>query len=266
MVRAQRLWAQVDLGNLDGSWSAGVGRRMFGLVASGQALAADGADRYLDEVLTELDVDTASTASVKPEAFAGVASDGRALASLLYAPIARTKAAVASKSSQPMQTGEASLVRIVATQLLDTSRASVAAGIAARPKVTGYARMLNEPACGRCAVLAGDTHRWNGGFASHPHCSCRHIPTTKRIAGDLTTDPRTYFDGLTEQQQARYFGDAGAAAIRDGAAIGTIINVRRDMAIAGAAKAPRLMPARLIAKTRSHADAVDALKAHGYLG
>lgn len=115
-------------------------------------------------------------------------------------------------------------------------------------------------------MLAGDTFGWNDSFHRHPHCSCHHIPTTKRIAGDLTTDPRAYFDGLTDEQQARYFGDAGAAAIRDGARISHVVNVHRDMAPAGAANiGRRLMPERLVAKARDRTAAVDALREHGYL-
>lgn len=254
---------------------------MFGLVSAGQAVAASAADGYLDEVLDELGIDTAAVATVDATAFAGVASDGRPLDTLLYEPIVRTKLAVATKSNTaPLASGEASLIRIVTTQLQDAGRASVGAGIAARPAVSGYVRMLNPPSCGRCAVLAGKRFRWNAGFQRHPHCDCRHIPASENIAGDLTTDPRRYFDSLTDDQQARYFGEGGAAAIREGADIGQVVNARRGMTAAGTTTEgttrrgvagqrlggrTRLMPERIMAEARSRAAAIDALREHGYL-
>lgn len=146
--RARGLWAQLDPENVAGSWRAGVGKRMSGLVSVGQAIAAGRADGYLDEILDELGIDTTARAKVEPTAFAGVASDGRSLDTLLLEPVIRVKAAVLAKSPSPIASGEASLVRIVTTQLHDAARAAVTAGMTARPKVTGYVRMLNEPACG----------------------------------------------------------------------------------------------------------------------
>jgi len=273
--RARALWRDVDLANLDGSWRARVGKRMNGLVSAGQALIADGADAYLDDVLDELGIDTSSAADVAAAGFAGLASDGRSLDGLLYEPIIRTKIAVSTRSQTPMASGEASLIRIVTTQLQDASRASVAAGIAARPQVTGYVRMLNPPSCGRCSVLAGKRFRWNTGFQRHPHCDCRHIPTDESIAGDLTTDPRAYFDSLSESDQARYFTKGRAAAIREGADIGQVVNAQRGMTIAGTTREgtvrgrargrTRLMPERIMVEAHSRADAIATLREHGYL-
>lgn len=278
---ARRLWGDLDPANLDGSWRSSVGNRMFGLVAAGQATAAGAADSYIDEVLDELGIDTASSGAVIPSSFAGVASDGRSLDTLLYEPVIRTKVASVTNRAEAMFSGEASLVRIVTTQLQDASRGSVAAGMTARPAVTGYVRMLNPPSCGRCAVLAGKKFKWNNGFQRHPHCDCRHIPVSENVADDLTTDPRAYFDSLTVEDQGKYFTDAGAAAIREGADIGQVVNARRGMNTAGATtregttrrgragrrtgRGERLTPEQILATARSRAEAVELLREHAYI-
>ncbi len=90
----------------------------------------------------------------------------------------------------------------------------------------GWIRMLTPPSCGRCAVLAGRWYGWNEGFQRHPNCDCRHIPALEDDGGDLTTDPKRYFDSLTEEEQNAYFGFAAAEAIRNGADIAQVINAQ----------------------------------------
>jgi hypothetical protein len=47
------------------------------------------------------------------------------------------------------------------------------------------------------------------------------------------TDPDAYFHSLSEAEQNRAFGQAGARAIRDGADIGQVVNARRGMYAVG---------------------------------
>lgn len=122
---------------------------------------------------------------------------------------------------------------MVATQLQDVARVAASIAIAARPTVTGYVRMLNPPSCSRCAILAGKFFRWNAGFERHPRCDCRHIPSSEALAGDLTTDPKAYFNSLSEAEQQRVFTNTGAKAIRDGADPTQVVNARRNMASVG---------------------------------
>src|SRR5262249_22259610 len=78
--RAAGLWEKLDPTALDESWARGrVGEQMFVTVSAGQQIAASLADKYVDEVLTEQGIDAARTASIRSAAFAGIASDGRAL-------------------------------------------------------------------------------------------------------------------------------------------------------------------------------------------
>lgn len=92
--------------------------------------------------------------------------------------------------------------------------------------VTTYVRMLTRPSCARCVILAGREYRWSDGFARHPNCDCVHVPKAQTEGvDDVRTDPRGYFDSLTEAQQDATFGRANAQAIRDGADMNQVVNV-----------------------------------------
>lgn len=228
--RTVELWrAGLDYDALDASWLA-MRDRLVVTVGAGQLAAASLADRYVDRVLAELDVDGgAPDARVRARALSGVASDGRSLDGLLEQPLAVVKGATARGLDEPdaLLRGETSLAQLVSTQVVDAGRVAVGMAIATRPRLTGYVRMLRPPSCGRCAVLAGKTYRTNAGFPRHPQCDCVHVPASEDVAGDLTTDPRAYFDSLSETEQTRYFTRDGARAIRDGADVSQVVNARR---------------------------------------
>lgn len=277
VAAARRGWAAIDVADLDGTWRAGLADRLFTTVAVGQLAAADQADPYVTAVLAEQGIDAIPDGRVVPRAFAGVASDGRSLDSLLYEPVIATKSAIGAGANpvDAARAGEASLTRIVMTQMQDAGRVPVGVATVARPRV-GYVRMLNPPSCARCAVLAGAFYRSNTGFQRHPGCDCRHIPTAENVAGDMTTDPAAYFDSLTADDQARYFGAAGAQAIRDGADIGQVVNARSGMYQAGGStftrtaarrstEGRRLMPESIYAQTSTREEAVELLERHGFL-
>lgn len=228
VARARRLWVRIDPSRLAESWSGELATLAFVQVSVGQMAAAAQADGYLDAVLAEQAIAVDRTATVSAIGFAGRASDGRSLESLLLEPIIAAKGAIAAgnTTASALTTGEASLVRIVSTQVQDAGRTSVAVATVARPAVTRYTRMLNPPSCSRCAILAGRVYRFDAGFQRHPLCDCRHIPTTEDLAGDLRTDPRAYFDSLSPAAQAKYFGEADAQAIRSGADMSRVVKTR----------------------------------------
>jgi hypothetical protein len=89
---------------------------------------------------------------------------------------------------------------------------------------------LHPGACGRCAVLAGRWYRYDAAFERHPHCLCGQIPAPEDLAGDALTDPKLYFDSISEAEQDRAFTKAGAQAIRDGADVSQVVNARRGAA------------------------------------
>lgn len=267
----KREWLQMG-SEFDLSWQT-VGPRLTLLLASAQLGAATAGSDYVPRVLEETGQQADPEGAVNPRALIGVAADGRPLDGLLYRSVVEAKGAVGSGLDVPQALAQGGrwLDMAAQTAVADAGRLGSSVAIASRPKVTGWVRMLNTPSCSRCAVLAGRWYRWSSGFLRHPRCDCRHIPSSENRAGDFTTDPKAYFDSLSEKDQARIFTNDGAKAINDGADIGSVVNARRGMSdtklttTAAAQGRPRLMPEAIYQRNPNRADAIAALRAHGYL-
>lgn len=230
----RRMWSGIDPADLDGEWARAVPSLALGL-AGAQLAAARQADDYVAEVLAEQGLSPDSGDEVNPDAFAGIASDGRPLDSLLRNPITVVKAGLAGGASvsQSMAAGFANLDLLVRTQLADAGRVADQVAIASRPAATGYVRMVKAGACSRCVILAGRWYRWNAGFNRHPRCSCIGVPSPEDTSSDLRTNPRAYFDSLSPTEQDKAFTKPGAQAIRDGSDMNRVVNARRGMYEAG---------------------------------
>lgn len=226
--RVAQLWRQIDRSNIAASWRQLLAQALP-VVSSAQGIAAASAGSYVDDALEAQGVTAAAEGRVSVTALAGVASDGRDLAELLYQPAVRTLVAIGAghKPSRAMTAGAVDLDMIVRTQIADAGRVASSVAITARPEVPGYVRMLSLPSCSRCVILAGKFYRWNAGFKRHPRCDCRHIPASEGAAGDLTTDPMAAFRAMDHDEQDRIFTKAGAQAIRDGADMAQVVNARR---------------------------------------
>lgn len=253
--------------------------RKRGLVAAVQALAAfqllaaRDAANSVPLMLEEQDIDPRPVAEPNLAPLIGVASNGVPMGRLL------------DQAETDYRFG-----LMVVTQLQDVARTAAGMGLAVRPRVTGYTRMLNPPSCSRCAVLAGKFFRWNAGFERHPRCDCRHVPTTEARSDDLTTDPDSYFASLSGSEQDRIFTKAGAQAIRDGADVAQVVNARKGMFTAqvggrnvlvstegttrrglasrrrtGRNMSARLMPESIYSAARSRDEALRMLRLHGYI-
>jgi hypothetical protein len=254
--RVQAVWRQINRGDITGSWQQ-LSPMLMGAVIDAQTQAARLADPYLDDVLEAEGADATAAGRVVPGAFAGIASDGRPLLSLLYQPVIDWKVRMlAGQSMEDAFRGSlSSALRITATQVADAGRGATSVGMAGRRTIQGYVRVVQPPACARCIILAGTEYGWNKGFQRHPRCDCIHLPTTliarnqhrDRIGADSSSpttrpgggsagflDPRGYFNGLSRVEQDRVFGEAGARAIREGADMGQIVNARRGMTTADA--------------------------------
>lgn len=224
----RRLWARMGTGDWDAAWRQ-IRPTMLAVVAAAQLRAAQAAVAYVPAVTVEVGIDPAQVATVRPAAFAGEASDGRPLGTLLEQSVVAARMSGLDTAGS-LEAGGRWLEIAVQTQLSDAARGAESVALTATPAVTGYVRMLNPPSCSRCAILAGRWYRWNTGFLRHPRCDCRHIPAAEDMAGDLTTDPYEYFRSLSERDQAQVFTTAGAQAIRDGADIYQVVNARRTAA------------------------------------
>jgi len=230
VAAAWRTWDRMGVDDLDASWRA-LGGRLVATVAAVQILAARDADPYVSAVLAEQKMRAPAEGRVNPTALAGVAGDGRDLATLLFEPVIDVKTAIGSglRPADAMASARSTLGLMVATAVQDASRAAVSAAMTSRPKVTGYVRMLNTPSCSRCVILAGRWYRWNTGFERHPRCDCRHIPASEDVAGDLRTDP------LLAIQSGQVTGLSKAdtsAILDDGADVFQVINAHRGMSTA----------------------------------
>ncbi|MFI1197707.1 ADP-ribosyltransferase [Micromonospora sp. NPDC020750] len=225
---AGRLWRLVDPARIGESWLGSLARLLVLLTGAQQAVAAR-ADGYLDEVLDAQGLASDGAGRVSAQALAGVASDGRDLADLLYRPVVSALVGIKQGATveRAMAGGAATLDMIVRTQVADAGRVADQVAMVARPGVDGYVRMLVGRSCSRCVILAGRRYRWNAGFDRHPRCDCVHVPAAEDTADEIRTDPRAYFDSLSREEQDRAFTIAGAEAIRLGADLGQVVNARR---------------------------------------
>lgn len=226
-VAAQRLWRQVDPTNVDESMIA-VRPRLVAALQKYRGQIAGAAATYVPAVLRETALAADPVDELNLDRFLEHAPDGRTLDGMYDQAAIAAKARMSRGIMPEIAVRQASgiVLTMTLTALADTARGVVAADIGRRPQITGYVRQLVPPSCKRCVILAGKWFRWNEGFQRHPRCDCIHIPAREDRAGDLTTDPYVYFNGLTEQQQDQLFGRADAQAIRDGADIYRVVNIR----------------------------------------
>lgn len=225
--QTSRLWRDLESStDFGAAWS---GERAAMIVATSQRAAAARASEYVD---TQIDTPGAPEYAVRPEALAGVASDGRPLETLMRLPSATTIRALeaGAPTRQAFAAGRHRLGQLVATQVFDAGRGGTSVAMAADTRVAGWRRELRGATnCSRCVVLAGRFYRWSSGFARHPSCDCVHRPATTSSPDSAGFAPERYFEGLSREQQDATFGAAGAQAIRDGANLGQVVNARRGM-------------------------------------
>lgn len=273
--RARQAWRLMGP-DFDASWPQ-VRARLMVLVTGTQAAAAQSGVDYVEQVLAETGQDADPEGTTRPQAFAGTASDGRPLDSLMYGGVTTAKDAVAAGASptEALAAGGRFVDMAVWTQVADAARQATGVGIASRPAVTGWVRMVNPPCCSRCAVLAGRHYRWNTGFQRHPRCDCTHIPATEGIAGDFTLDP----DALARRGQINDLTDAERQALTRGADLGQVVNARRGSqgmtTTEGTTRRGRfrqqtglrvrLTPEGIYREAVDRADAIRLLRRHGYL-
>lgn len=224
-----RLWRRVDRERIAASWRALLSQAVV-VLGTSQAIAASSADAYVDDALEAEGVAAEPADRLVPGAFAGIASDGRPLASLLMQPAVTALDQIQRGASpaRAMSSGLLTLDLIARTQVADAGRVADGVAITARPEV-GYVRMIVGETCARCLILAGRRYEWNQGFQRHPRCDCRHIPVAEYVPDDVRVNPQAYFDSLTEAEQDDLLGKADADAVRDGADLAKVVNARRGM-------------------------------------
>ena len=124
---------------------------------------------------------------------------------------------------------------LVRTQVQDAGRMALQSGMAAEPKVRGYVRKVNLPACARCIILSGRFYRYSDGFQRHPNCDCTMIPALAGGAFIETADPAE----LIARMQAEHpkslkksLTEGDLQALAHGADLNQVVNAHRGMTTA----------------------------------
>lgn len=264
-------WDRMDFHDLEGSW-ARVAPLITRIVSSAQQGAARNAGAFVPAVLDEQPGPIPTPAGdLAPQGFAGWASDGRPLESLLGWSVTRTF------DAQSLDAGRRWLDMAVQTQVADAGRQ--ANQVAAFTRDVGYVRVAYPPCCQRCAVLAGKYSRSETAFLRHPRCDCANVP-----AKGATSVPG-YVIG---PEDVRDLTAAQRRAIADGADMNQVINAHKAGArsrngmtttegatrrgTAGkrlgagrGARARRLTPEGIYNLASDRTEALRLLRQHGYI-
>lgn len=155
---------------------------------------------------------------------------------------------------------------LVMALIQDAGRTATAVDVARRPAITGYVRSLNPPSCSRCAVLASRVYRYSTGFQRHPRCDCLMTPTNDAEGLGLITDP----SDMLAKGQIRGLSQGDTEALKNGADLGQIVNVRRSQSglVVGSSvveRAGRLTPQGVLRIASHRTEAIALLRQYGYL-
>jgi hypothetical protein len=194
-------WATLDAGRAIASWEAGIGERIYVLISMAQELFARDANSYVRRSLGLMGL-TYRGGDVVPLNFAGIASDGRDLESLLAGAVVNLRQSQrAGESEARARERGANFLRLAGqTQVADAARAAEGVSITASEPTdrtgkkveVGWIRVLNPPSCSRCVLLAGRFYRWNEGFERHPNC----FPAGTVVSGPkIDAATRRWFEG-----------------------------------------------------------------------
>ncbi|MFJ9961070.1 VG15 protein [Streptomyces avermitilis] len=212
--------------------SGDVGKQIINAVLLGQLSAARGAQAYVTGAMLAQGAGLETLGTVNPSAFAGLASDGRPLATLLYLPAINTARALAAgmAPNAAMAMGLEQMARMTATQINDASRVATSVAMTAESRCVSYVRVVKLPACARCIILAGRQYTYSEGFKRHPKCDCGMEPMSDQEWRDSDSNPKKLYDAMTPEERLRRFGAAGVDAMANGADMSQVVNARRGMA------------------------------------
>lgn len=232
-VIAASQWRRIDRHNISSSWQDLL-QALLRALTGAQFTAAQHGATYVERVVRAAGLTPDPAGRVVPQMLAGVASDGRDLESLLETPLIGVFEDLRGgvDVDQALTSGLDDLVTIVATQVADAGRVASGIGMTVEGRIVGYERFVTLPACSRCILLAGRLYSHSTGFLRHPRCDCTMRPVTydEWRHSNVENWPDDIFASMSEAEQNRAFGKAGAQAIRDGADIGQVVNARRGVA------------------------------------
>lgn len=274
VLATRKAWKQVDPQAIRATWHGHVGPQVERMLTAAQAEAASHADTYMRAALKAQGKPDSPEGLIVPDAFAGTASDGRDLSTLLELSnvYALQQIQQGSSPAAGLAVGGRWLAQTVGMQVLDAGRAANSVAITTRRHVTGFVRVTNGACCARCAILAGRWYRWNADFERHVSCQCSQVPADEEDSTGIRADPMQLF----REGKITDLSVADTKAINDGADISRVVNAHRGMYTAGGRKATfelrsgriggvRLVPEQIYREAKSRADALQLLRLYGYI-
>lgn len=233
VTAVQSLWSGATPDRILAAMSGEVGKQIMNAVLLGQMSAAQGAQAYVTSAMLSQAAGLETLGRLTPSAFAGYASDGRPLATLLFLPAINTARALASgmHPNSAMAMGLEQMARMVSTQINDSARVATSVAMAAEPRCISYVRVVKLPACARCIILAGRQYSYSEGFKRHPKCDCGMEPMTDAEwrSRETAKSPEDLVRSMSPEERRKRFGAAGADALDNGADLGQVVNARRGM-------------------------------------
>ncbi len=229
----QGLWRDVPADRILSAMSGETGRQILNAVTLGQLSAAEGAQAFVSASMLAQGAGFGALGSLDASAFAGLASDGRPLATLLQMPAITTAQSLAAGESAEVAAlrGLTQMSTMVGTQIADTARAATSVAMAAEPSCVSYVRVVRLPACARCIILAGRQYSRSRGFQRHPRCDCGMQPMSD-TEWRASHSPEDLVRQMSPEEQRRRIGAAGVKALEAGADLGQLVNARRGMSTA----------------------------------
>ncbi|MCX4547285.1 hypothetical protein [Streptomyces sp. NBC_01500] len=234
VATVQEIWSHLPADRILTALQGEGGLAILNAVTLGQLSAAQGAEMFVTSAMLSQGAASSTAGLLVPQQLAGMAADGRSLATLLYMPGITTSRALAlgTTPEQASVMGLNQLARMVATTITDTARTATSVAMTANTSCVAYVRVVKLPACSRCIILAGRQYTYSEGFKRHPKCDCGMEPMThdEWKSRETAQSPEDLFKAMSPEERRKRFGAAGADALENGADMGQVVNARRGMA------------------------------------
>jgi hypothetical protein len=236
VAAVQEIWTHIPADRILTALQGENGLAILNAVTAGQLSAAQGAEMFVTSAMLSQGATSSAAGLLVPQQLAGMAADGRSLATMLYMPGITTSRALALGASpeQASLMGLNQLARMVATTITDTARTATSVAMTANTACVAYVRVVKLPACSRCIILAGRQYTYSEGFKRHPKCDCGMEPMSDAEwrSRETAQTPEDLFKAMSPEERRKRFGAAGTDALENGADMGQVVNVRREGAMA----------------------------------
>ncbi|MGW2591658.1 VG15 protein [Streptomyces sp. NPDC001515] len=240
VAAVKEIWSHLEPERILAALQGESGLAILNLVTAGQLSVAQGAELFVTSAMLSQGAASGTAGLLVPRQLAGIAADGRSLATLLYTPGITTSRALAlgATPEQASAMGLNQLARMVATTITDTARTATSVAMTANPRCVGYVRVVKLPACSRCIILAGRQYTHSEGFKRHPRCDCGMEPMSEAEwqSRETASSPNDLFKQMSPEERRKRFGAAGAEALEAGADMGQVVNARRGISTTSTGK------------------------------